>query len=78
MSITHRAGDLVDAITASGGAKAEAWVCVLFCLCPLVSWRDAVDGCDSARGLDSGPDRYVRPAAERLLEAARPWTRRSS
>lgn len=76
MSISQRAGDLVDAITASGGVREEAWVCVLFCLCPLVSWRAAVRECDGARGLDSGPDRHVRPAAERLLESARPWRRR--
>ena len=71
----RRAHALVDAIESSGGVRAEAWVCVLYCLCPLVSRRVALEGCDSARGLDSGPDRYVRPAAEQLLEAVRPWTR---
>jgi hypothetical protein len=76
MSLLSRARTLVDAIVASGGDRVEAWVCVLYCVCPLVSWRAAVRDCDSARGLDSGPDRYVRTAAEQLLAAARPWSRR--
>lgn len=75
MEVFRRARALVDAIVSSGGDRVEAWVCVLYCVCPLVGWRAAVRDCDAARGLDSGPDRYVGPAAERLLEAARPWTR---
>jgi hypothetical protein len=77
MGMFRRARALVDAIVSSGGVRAEAWVCVLCCLCPLVSRRAALRECDSARGMDSGPDRYVRPAAEQLLEAVRPWKRRS-